>query len=76
MTPLFDHDISMLCYAEMNDFQNSELVGGKLPRIGRSFLSDMVLARFVIYNGVDKAEVLNGKEVIYTGDYVCFARII
>lgn len=41
MAPLFDHNIALLCYAEKEDFDNSdEYLSVKGPRLGYDFISD------------------------------------
>ena len=41
MAPLFDHNVSMLCYAEQEDFDNIDVyLEEKGPRIGTTFVED------------------------------------
>lgn len=40
--PLFDHNVSLLCYAEKDDF-NSDWIKSRMPRIGYDFISDASL---------------------------------
>lgn len=50
--------------------KEASLVGSTIERV---LVGKRVLGRFVVYNGSEKAEVLNGKEIIYTSDYVKLA---
>lgn len=42
MAPLFDHNVSLLCYAEEDDFNESYL-SSRLPRLGPGFIADAKL---------------------------------
>lgn len=42
MAPLFDHNISLLCYAEEEDF-NDKYVESRLPRFGQTFIQNAKL---------------------------------
>lgn len=52
--------------------QNASLVKDVIENV----LADKeIVARFVIYNGIDKIETVNGKEVIYTSNYEKLAAL-
>lgn len=42
MAPLFDHNVSLLCYAEEDDF-NDSYIQSRLPRLGPDFITDAKL---------------------------------
>jgi len=40
MIPLFNHNISLLCYAEMQDFRSADYLETRFPCIGKDFVKD------------------------------------
>lgn len=50
--------------------KEASLVGNTIERV---LVGKRVLGRFIVYNGSEKAEVLDGKEIIYTSNYVKLA---